>query len=174
LNKTIIGTQTNGAGLVAVDNNNLIGSYYRKLININISGSTPIYTDIATLPDFGGDPYVSISGDILLTSTGKLLCTTNNGIGETRLLQYSYPSMTLEVVVDLYPTILGPFGLTEHNGNIYIFDISFANKLYLVSTTYPYTLTQVETLTNQVMGSSIYTSCATSNLITTTTTTTIV
>jgi len=170
-NRDIIANQYTGAGLVAIDNTNLIGSYNHKLINIDISGSVATYTDLVTLPTFGSNASTYVSGDILLTSTGKLLCTVFNLAGETRLLQYEYPAMVLEIMVDIYPTITGPYGLTENNGNIYIFNVGFdTNTLFSVSQTYPYTLTpEVENIDVQINGASIYTNCATSNLLTTTT-----
>jgi hypothetical protein len=169
-NRTITSTQWNGTGLVAIDNTNLIGSFYNKLINIDISGSVAIYTDLVTLPTFGSDIFTVVTGDLLLTSTGKLLCTVNNGVGETRLLQYDYPAMVLEIMVDIYPISTGPYGLTENDGNIYIFNNANTDTLFLVSQTYPYTLIpQVEDFYLQIYGASVYTDCATSNLLTTTT-----
>jgi len=169
-----------GPGLVASNNNLLIGSLNNKLISIDISGSTPTYLEIATLPSFSSIYGTTISGDILLTSNNKLICTTQTyttgspGYYYTRLLQYDFITMNLELVVDLYPTITGPYGLTENNGNIYIFNASSSNKLFSISPNYPYNITEVNTLSEQVSGASVEKSCAISSFITTTTTTTIV
>ena len=167
-----------GPGLTAVDNNSLIGSIGNKLILIDISGVTPTYTELVTLPSFGSIYSTSVSGDILLTNDDKLICTVQTyttgspNYYHTRLLQYDYLTMNLEVVVDLYPTINGPYGLTENNGNIYVFNSSLTNKLFSISTTYPYAISEVDVLSNQVNGASVEKSCVTSSFITTTTTTT--
>ena len=165
-----------GPGLTAVDNDFLIGSMSNKIILIDISGTTPTYTEIATLPSFGSLYGSSISGDIMLTANNKLICTVQTytegspDYYHTRLLQYDFITMNLEVVVDLYPIVNGPFGLTENNGNIYIFNASDSNKLFSISSIYPYETNEVNVLSEQVLGASVEKSCVTSSFITTTTT----
>jgi hypothetical protein len=162
-----------GPGLTAVDNDFLIGSMYSKIILIDISGTTPTYTEIATLPTFGSPYGSSISGDIMLTVNNKLICTVETytegspNYYHYRLLQYDFTTMNLEIVVDLYPIVNGPWGLTENNGNIYIFDA--IRKLFSISPTYPYEINEVNVLSEQVLGASIEKSCVTSSFITTTT-----
>lgn len=164
-----------GPGLTANNNNLLVGSLNNKIISIDISGPTPTYLEIATLPSFGGMYSTTISGDLLLTSNNKLICTTatyTDGPIDyyyTRLLQYDFITMDLELVIDLYPTITAPYGLSENNGNIYIFCGGSCDKLFSISPNYPYNITEVETLS--VSGASVEKSCATSSFITTTTTT---
>ena len=164
-----------GPGLTAVDNDSLIGSVNNKIILIDISGITPTYIEIATIPSFGSLYSSSISGDIMLTNNNKLICTVQTyteGSPDyyyTRLLQYDYPTMNLELVIDLYPILNGPWGLTENDGNIYIFDANLSNKLFSISSTYPYEINEIDILSEQVLGASIEKSCVTSSFITTTT-----
>jgi len=169
-----------GPGLAALNNNFLIGSIGNKIILIDISGVTPTYIELVTLPSFGSIYGSSISGDIMLTSDNKLLCTVASYMDQeepvyihSRLLQYDFATMNLEIVVDLYPTILGPFGLTQKDGITYIFDSGDPYRLFSISNLYPYEIIEVDNLSAQVLGASVEKDCVTTSFVTTTTTTTI-
>ena len=175
----------------AIDNNTLIavgsntpagattGIVEAKLIRIDISGNTVTPAQVTTLFDVGF-PNTSIGfGNMLLTSTNKLLYigTKFNGPPITGIItwlrQYSYPDGALELEIDLAPYV--PFDSTygnysnvfESNGNIYF---TYALKpnltttnVYRIDSNSPYPVTLVGTVpgNTQLWNSSF--NCNTTN-----------
>ena len=163
-----------GNGLGSIDDTTLItvDNSFNDIMKLDISGSTAVVTDIFGTLDAG----YSVSGDILYTTTGKIICTVNSFDNTVlKLVQYDAVTGTKEVEVDL--TYLLPaiaLGVFEHLGKLYLATQSF--KIYEVDLISPYTITLVNTITFGVSGASSAPSCSTVNLIvesTTTTTTTV-
>ena len=164
-----------GAGLTAKDDVTLITTNNlaspSPIIKINITGSTAIVTSTIT----SLDPGYYISGDILITTTGKIICTANSG-SVYKLFQYDEITGTKEVEVDI-SAFIGleyPLGLAENNNKLYV--LCSLGSVYEVNLNSPYTLTLVNVGDFTVSGASQSPECATVNLIvapTTTTTTTL-
>jgi hypothetical protein len=154
-----------GAGLCAVDNTKLITTNQINLvpntiIEIDITGSTAIVTDtIATL-----DTDYLISGDIVLSTTGKVICITQNGF-IYKLTQYDRITGVKEVDSDIssYYTTEYPLGLIEDNNKLYILGSSGSVKEVNLSS--PYALTLIQTSTFNTSGASSAPQCSTVNLI---------
>ena len=155
---------TFGAGLGAIDNvtlittNNLVSPI--PIIEINITGSTAII--ISTIASL--DPGYSITGDILLTTTGKVICTANSG-SVYKLFQYDKITGTKEAEVNISGSIglEYPLGLAENSGNLYI--LCSGGSVYQVNLNIPHTLTLSNVGDFTVSGSSQSPECATVNLI---------
>lgn len=165
-----------GAGLGAINDITLIttNNISREIIEIDITGSTAIVTNVfATLPN-----NYSVTGDIILTTTGKIICTiNNNGATILKLVQYNALTGVQEVDVDVTSYFTGgdaPVGIFQSAGKLYLSGYTY--KLYEMDLNSPYTLTLVNTVDFATSGASQAPECATVNLIvesTTTTTTTI-
>jgi hypothetical protein len=154
-----------GAGLCAVDNTKLITTNQINLvpntiIEIDITGSTAIVTDtIATL-----DTDYFISGDIVLSTTGKVICITQSGF-IYKLTQYDRITGVKEVDSDIssYYTTEYPLGLIENDSKLYILGSSGSVKEVNLSS--PYALTLIQTSTFNTSGASSAPQCSTVNLI---------
>ena len=106
-------------------------------------------------------PNRYVSGDILLTTTNKIL-VTNEGPDGKFITQYSYPSGILEVEVNIGNTIPTPWGIFADSGNIYICDSS--GLLYNIDVNYPYALTLFNNAGFGIGGASQIPSCITNHL----------
>jgi hypothetical protein len=152
-----------GNGLGSIDDTTLItvDNSFNDIMKLDISGSTAVVTDIFGTLDAG----YSVSGDILYTTTGKIICTVNSFDNTVlKLVQYDAVTGTKEVEVDL--TYLLPaiaLGVFEHLGKLYLATQAF--KIYEVDLISPYTITLVNTITFGVSGASSAPSCSTVNLI---------
>ena len=155
-----------GVGLSAITNTQLISTNSLvspvEIIVLDITTNFGVPTVIGTL---GANR--TVSGDILLTTTNKILVTNFStagiNIGNVYLTQYSYPSGTFEVEVDITSTILGPFGLFIDNGNIYV--CSNNGQIYNVNLNFPYTQTLFNNSGLNIAGASSLPSCNNANLI---------
>jgi uncharacterized protein (TIGR02145 family) len=157
-----------GVGLGAITDTLLISTDIPSgtIIELDITGSTAIVTNtLATL-----DSGYSITGDILLTTTGKIICTANNSGGIIKLLQYDALTGIKEVDVDITSYFISeyPLGVFEYDNKLYL----AGNNLYEVDLISPYILTMVNSLSFQTSGASSAPSCGTVNLIVGSTTTT--
>ena len=162
---------TFGAGLGAISNTRLITTNTLTLldtiIEIDITGPTAtVVSTIASLP-----PGYQISGDILATLTGKIICLANSGI-VYKLFQFDKLTGLQELAVDISSSIGSefPLGLAENNNTLYI--LCSEGSVYEVNLTTPYGLTLVNVGDFTVSGASQSPECATVNLIVPTTTTT--
>jgi hypothetical protein len=150
-----------GVGLGAITDTLLISTDIPSgtIIELDITGSTAIVTNtLATL-----DSGYSITGDILLTTTGKIICTANNSGGIIKLLQYDALTGIKEVDVDITSYFISesPLGVFEYDNKLYL----AGNNLYEVDLISPYILTMVNSLSFQTSGASSAPSCGTVNLI---------
>jgi hypothetical protein len=150
-----------GNGLCAKDNvtlittNALVG-YPNPIVSIDISGSTAVETVIGYLP-----MNTFVTGDLIYTTTGKLIITTQGG-GIFYILQYDYATMTLEVESTI--PISNAFGLIEDNNNLYI--LRNDGGVYQVDLNYPYGLTLIQNSgLSGTVGASQTPSCCNVNLI---------
>jgi hypothetical protein len=156
-----------GAGLCAIDDTNLISSRVISgvdtIIKITLnSNNTSTIVNLFTLP-YGR----FISGDIVYTTNGKIILTTlrpGNPVSYY-ISQYVLIGNTwiLEFDQDITTTAPKAYGLGIIDNGIYIF--SDAN-LKQISTTYPYTVTQVNNIGNIVSGASQVPSCCNVTFIT--------
>jgi hypothetical protein len=149
-----------GNGLGSITNTELISTddtvTPNQIIVLDITTSTAVSTVIGTL---GVGRYVS--GDILLTTTNKIL-VTNEGNDGVFLSQYSYPSGTFEVEVDITSTTSQPYGLFIDSGNIYV--CNSGGEIYNVDVNFPYTQTLSNISGLFVGGASQVPSCCDTNL----------
>jgi len=159
-----------GQGLVAINNTSLYasntypgGATPNKIVFLNIATSTAGVTNVISLLPAG----TVVSGDILYTTTNKLLVTTTLGAID-QLRQYDAITGNLEITVTL-PSYGIPFGLFENAGNLYIF--TGGGLIRQVDLNYPYTVTTVDDAGQFISGASQQPSCVDASLQTTTTTT---
>jgi uncharacterized protein (TIGR02145 family) len=160
-----------GAGLGAISNTKLLTTNTlltpQPIIEVTITGTTSSVTStIAYL-----NPGYQISGDILLTTTGKVICLANSGT-TNKLLQYDKVTgiKEAEVTINSFIGSEFPLGLVESNSKLYI--LCSAGSVYKVNLNSPYGLTLANVGDFTVSGASQSPECATVNLIPTTTTTT--
>lgn len=150
-----------GNGLGVINDTTLIVSSYgapESIYEMDITTNTPVSTYKFDLP-----PTQSVSGDILLTTTNKLLVTTEDGPNKY-LLQYDYLTGNLELSITLNPTVTGgPYGIFEDSGNIYVADGN--GNVYSVDTTLPYNISLINNTGHVVYGGSQIPSCLDSELI---------
>jgi uncharacterized protein (TIGR02145 family) len=160
-----------GAGLGAISNTKLITTNTlltpQPIIEVTITGTTSSVT--STIADL--DPGYQISGDILLTTTGKVICIAHSG-STFKVFQYDELTGDKEVEVNITSFIgsENPLGLAENNNKLYI--LCSAGSVYEVDLNSPYALTLVNVGDFAASGASQSPECATVNLIPTTTTTT--
>lgn len=156
-NRDITFTGDTGAGLCSVDDTTLIVTdssqgWPFKIMEVDILGVSPVYTYKFDLPLFR-----IIAGDMLLTTTNKLLVTTSEAPSYTQsyLSQYDYSTGYFELDIPL--SIPAPYGLFEDNGVLYITDGS--GDVYSASTSSPYTISLIQNTGYSVFGSSQIPSC---------------
>ena len=144
-----------GAGLGVIDDTTLIVtniSAPQSIYEMDITTNTPVPTYKFDLPTGH-----TVSGDILLTTTNKLLVTTSES-PNIYLLQYDYLTGILELTITLNPTVSGgPWGIFENSGNIYV--ATGAGDVYSVNTNSPYNVTSVSNTGNPIYGASQVPSC---------------
>ena len=149
-------------GLCVKDDNTLIstitgvtvGDSY-IIVEADISGSVPVITNQFSLPGTGR----SLGGDLFYFPTTDKLFVANNGSGHYYLTQYDYISGTLEYDVQLDPLIVGVFGISSKDSQLYLFEIT-GNVYRLDDITIP-TFTLVQTTIPGIGAASSDVSCVT-------------
>ena len=151
-----------GSGLGAITNTQLISTNTltspHEIIVLDITTNTAVSTVIGTL---GTDR--AVAGDILLTTTNKILVTNADIISSNQYLtQYSYPSGTFEVEVDITSSTPLPYGIFIDSGNIYVCNVN--GEIYNVNVNFPYTQTLFNNSGLNIGGASQVPSCCNTNL----------
>ena len=153
-----------GFGLGAISNSLLISTNVsvspNEIITLDINTSTAVSTVIGPL-----GVGRTVSGDILLTTTNKILVTNQSTTGpftSTYLTQYSYPSGTFEVEVDITSTIPFPYGIFIDSSKIYV--CNSGGQIYKVNVNFPYTQTLFNNSGLTILGASQVPSCCNTNL----------
>jgi len=146
--KRLISNVPYSAGLFAIDDTTILSiggtAVYESDISLNTAVNVIKFSLLANR---------KISGDYLLTATGKLIvCTQTLNFLQTHITQYDYATGIMELDIELTNTIPDPFGLYQHNNKIYIADRS--GEIYEISTATPYTLTLVDTTPYEINGAS--------------------
>lgn len=142
---------TIGAGMCAIDNTTLItSSTSNHIYQVDVSGSSPVVTLLFDIP-LGR----VIAGDFIKTTDGKILMTTDNGMGQRFVSQYDMAG-NLEFEKDI--ALSYPFGIFIDGGEIYINNYTDIYRLNKVSP-YNLTLTKSITPTTSVEGASQLPSC---------------
>jgi hypothetical protein len=151
-----------GSGLGAITNTQLISTNTltspHEIIVLDITTNTAVSTVIGTL-----EPNRAVAGDILLTTTNKILVTNADIIsGNQYLTQYSYPSGAFEVEVDITSSTPSPYGIFINGGNIYVCDVG--GEIYNVNVNSPYAQTLFNDSGLSIGGASQVPSCCDTNL----------
>jgi len=167
-----------GAGLGAISNTQLISTSFsfnpgqspytvpNYITVLDITTNTAVLTVIGTLGANPLPPQREVAGDILLTTTNKILVTNRSSTGDVYLTQYSYPDGAFEVEVDITSTTPNPFGLFIDSGNIYVSSTYTGfYKINKVNVNFPYTQTLVNNPNLSIGGASQVPSCCDTNLI---------
>jgi hypothetical protein len=100
----------------------------------------------------------SIAGDIMYTTNGKIILTTQSS-SASYITQYVFngTSWVIEVDKQVSPTSVTPFGLATIDNNLYIFN---GIPVFKINTVSPYTLTEVVNAVGyNVAGASQVPSC---------------
>jgi hypothetical protein len=167
-----------GAGLGAISNTQLISTSYSSnpgqsqysvpnyITVLDITTNTAVLTVIGTIGANPNQPKRVVAGDILLTTTNKILVTNRSNTDDVYLTQYSYPDGAFEVEVDITSTTPNPYGIFIDSGNIYV-SSSYAGfyKINKVNVNFPYTQTLVNNPNLSIGGASQVPSCCDTNLI---------
>ena len=169
-NRDITQPYTLGSGMGAASNTKLLSSngstIPAQIIELDITTNNAVPTILFTL-----GVGRQVSGDILLTTTGKVLVTsvilgfnTNN---QTFLSQYDYNTGTLEVDVDISNYIPYPYGIFQSSGLLYITNVD--GNVYNIPLNAPHTPVYVQTIQTggggySVFGASQVPNCLTVNL----------
>ena len=159
-------------GLAAVSND--------TVISVNERTNPGIVSEINTLngvvtPKFNLISGRKVSGDFMLTSTGKFIVTSQVTFGSTFpqtfyfISQYDYATGKLEVDIDISSTINKAWGIFEDGGEIFI--MSNDGGVYTIGKDFPYAITFVSNTGNTLRGASQPIACLTDELIITSTTT---
>jgi hypothetical protein len=152
-----------GAGLGAISDTQLIttntSTSPQQIVRFDITTTVISSTVIGTLK-----LNRSVSGDLLLTTTNKILITnfdtTDNSV---YLSQYSYPGGTFEGEVNITSQTPNPYGLFINNSMIYICDTS--GNIFNIGINSPYNLSLVNNSGLKIGGASQVPSCCDTNLI---------
>ncbi len=145
-------------GLSAIDNNVLVeihtfgdNSCQCYEIDISVDPAVPSYK-------FHLLPNRFVTGDYMITTTGKLIVTTN-WIEDMWITQYDYTTGVMEVDIVLTGLVEGAYGLFEYDGEIYIVDNLIitdpdTTKIWKIDNTPPYGLTLFDTILIPIYGAS--------------------
>ena len=150
------------------------------IISVNEKTNPGIVNEINTLTgvittQFNLVSGRKVSGDFMLTSTGKFIVTSQITFGGTFpqtfyfVSQYDYATGTLEVDIDITATINKAWGIFEDAGEIFI--MSNDGGVYTIGKDFPYTITFVSNTGNTLRGASQPVSCLTEEFLITSTTT---
>jgi hypothetical protein len=157
----IIDTPHNmGVGLGAINDTTLIAT------NISTTPNTVVTLDVTnnsatSTYKFDLTTGRTVAGDILLTTTNKVI-VTNNGAGAARYVtQYDYLTGTLEVDTRIDDVTPSPYGLYIDDSKIFI--MNFNGDVYLIDKTSPYGKTLVGNTGVAVNGASQVPSALTVN-----------
>lgn len=153
---------TMGAGMGAISNTELITTDNsvspNRIISLNITTTTAVSTVIGSLT-LGR----RVAGDILVTTTNKILVTNEITNGNRYLSQYSYPAGIFEGEVNITNSVQYPWGIFINNSMIYVVNGTDGN-LINVNVNSPYTLTPNGSIGSFVSGASQIPSCCNVNL----------
>jgi len=124
-----------GNGLGVVDNTTLLAT------NTQASPQTVVTLDITTNSatstyKFDLEAGREVTGDILLTTTNKVIVLTTGTGAERYISQYSYPTGVLEVDEQINSTISNPSGVFIYDNKIQI--INSNGDIYLIGKVAPY------------------------------------
>jgi hypothetical protein len=151
-----------GAGMGAISNTELITTDNsvspNRIISLNITTTTAVSTVIGSLT-LGR----RVAGDILVTTTNKILVTNEITNGNRYLSQYSYPAGIFEGEVNITNSVEYPWGIFINNSMIYVVNGTDGN-LINVNVNSPYTLTPNGSIGSFVSGASQIPSCCNVNL----------
>jgi hypothetical protein len=151
-----------GSGLGAINNTTLIATNAdvtpNTVVTLDITNDTATSTNKFNLT--ANATNRTVTGDILLTTTNKVLVTNNAGSSKY-ITQFSYPTGTVEVDVEIGSTINAAYGLYIENNKIYI--INSDGNVYQIEKTTPYGLTLVGSTGVAVNGASQLPSALTAN-----------
>jgi hypothetical protein len=156
-----------GPGLCAIDDTTLLSSNSQNnnkvikitLNNDNIGQTQPATTTITDL--FNLPSGRNISGDLLYTTDGKIILTSQTITAPYYYFIEQYALGTngiwqQEFEKDITNTALIPYGLATINGGIYIFSVTLIKQ---ISTTFPYNVTIINNVGNPIAGASQVPSC---------------
>jgi len=155
-----------GPGLGAIDNTTLIavqsGGNPKQVVSVNITTNTAVFTTLFPMLINRG-----VAGDIILTTTNKVIITTNATTAPFGqfITQYDFTTGDPEVDIQLNPTITQPWGIFEDNGEIYIMNGSENNNVFHINKNYPYTITLTGDTGYPVYGASQLPNCLDVNFI---------
>ncbi len=157
LNRTITLPHSIGPGLGAINDTTLIA------VNSTTSPNSVVTLDITSSPAVSTYKFNmlsgrSVAGDILLTTTNKVLIT-NNGPSGRYITQYDYITGSVEVDILISPTISAPWGVFQDNNQIYIMDGNNINNVFHINKDYPYVITLTGSTGYSVYGASQVPSC---------------
>jgi hypothetical protein len=151
-----------GAGLAAINDTTLIAVLESTspnkvvLLDITNNDAVPIY-------QFDMIPNRKVSGDLLYTTTDKVIITNvqTPSNQNTYVTQYNFSTGEVEVDIPISPTIISPFGIFVDNDEFYI--VRSNGNIYHISKIPPYTITFMENAGSGISGASQIPPCINTN-----------
>ena len=138
-----------GNGLGAINNTTLLGT------NTATSPQSVVILDVTTSSavstyKFDLEAGREVTGDILLTTTNKVIVLTTGAGAERYISQYNYLTGVLELDEQIDTSISNPSGVFIYDNKIQIIDSSGA--IYLIGKVAPYSIALVGNTGVQVAG----------------------
>ena len=158
-NRTITLPHNTGPGLGAIDDTTLIA------VNNTVAPNQVVTLDITTsnaVSTYKFDMMAgrTVAGDLLKTTTDKVLITNYDSSSTQYITQYDFNTGLVDVDIILSPTISSPWGIAEDSGNIYVFNgSSTTNNVFSIDVNYPYALTLEGSTGYSVFGASQVPTC---------------
>jgi len=158
-NRTITLPHNTGPGLGAIDDTTLIA------VNNTVAPNQVVTLDITTsnaVSTYKFDMMAgrTVAGDLLKTTTDKVLITNYDSSSTQYITQYDFNTGLVDVDITLSPTISSPWGIAEDSGNIYVFNgSSTTNNVFSIDVNYPYVLTLEGSTGYSVYGASQVPTC---------------
>jgi hypothetical protein len=126
----------------AIDDVTLLGTFAGDIVQIDISGVSPVLTTQSQFLMLGR--YVT---DMIYTNSApnKLICLYRDTFGASYVTQYDYITGAIEYDITLSNLGNNPIGIFTTSGNLYILDI--AGAVYNLQLYFPYNVTYVKNTT---------------------------
>ena len=129
----------------SIDDVTLIGAVAGNIVQIDISGVSPIDTIRFAMP------IGRSANDMIYTNSApnKLICLYTDTFGVKYITQHDYTTGTIEFDIILTNTGNAPVGIFTNSGNLYLVDVT--GDVYNLQLYPPYNVTYVKTTPNPVV-----------------------
>jgi hypothetical protein len=151
-----------GPGLAAINDTTLIAVFNltnpKKVVLLDITNN-----DVTSTYQFDMILNREVSGDILYTTTDKVIITNTDisNSQNTYVTQYNFSTGEVDIDIPLFPLIPSPFGIFVDNDEFYIARNN--GNIFHISKNPPYTITFIDNTGTNIAGASQIPSCINTN-----------